>query len=139
MGKQKVFMIVTNDKYETPVAMDILGRQAVADFFGITLDMLWRAIKNDKWKGEYKAVDLGFSNEIEDFEPNKDITPLTKEERAKKVAENKQKKHELSIERMKASKSDYYRLNRRREIERNKKNYRRKKEERWKERSLKNE
>lgn len=53
----KVYMIVTNDEYETPVKLDVIGVKKVAEFIGVSENkarlMLCGA---NKWKTEYKAV-----------------------------------------------------------------------------------
>lgn len=95
MPKRKVFMIVTNDEYEIPVICDVVGKQAVADYLGIALTTLYKCIKADRWKGEYKAIDLGYDCEQEEFEPNTSVVPLPESERKQKISEMRKKKHEL--------------------------------------------
>lgn len=130
MGKRKVYMIVTNDDYETPIACDIVGAQACADYLGITIKMLWLRFKSDKWDGEYKAIDLGYETEIDEFEPNMNVTAISKEEREERVAQRKQRKHELSVLNEREKQNERYRNNRTRNIDRSKAYYQRHKEER---------
>lgn len=127
MPKRKVFMIVTNDEYETPVICDVVGKQAVADYLGITLTTLYRCIKADKWKGKYKAIDLGYDCEQEEFEPNTSIVPLPESERKQKLSEMRKKKHELNRKKWreigKEQKREYYASHREEELQRIKEYY----------------
>ena len=54
----KAYMIVTNDEYEFPVAHDVFGKKAVAEYLGITMDCLNSCILRDHWSKnhKYKAV-----------------------------------------------------------------------------------
>lgn len=58
----KVYMIVTNDEYETPVKCDIIGAKAVAEYMGISLSYLYCMVVGSKpWsiKLKYKAICIG--------------------------------------------------------------------------------
>lgn len=95
MGKhRKVYMIVTNDEYEHPVAMDIVGKQACADFLGIKHRTLYNRLRSGTWYGEYKAIDLGYEEELDDLIPNENAVILSDEERNRKIEYEKRKKHE---------------------------------------------
>lgn len=54
----KTYMIVTNDEYETPVKMDVVGAKAVAVFLGLSLVRVQHCLSSGKWskKAKYKAV-----------------------------------------------------------------------------------
>lgn len=58
----KIYMIVTNDDFETPVKCDVIGAQAVADYMGVSLQYLREMLCGAKpWskKQKYKAVCMG--------------------------------------------------------------------------------
>ena len=107
MPKRKVFMIVTNDEYEMPVFCDIVGKQAVADFIGISITQFSRCLKADRWIGDYKVIDLGFDDEQGEFEPNTKITALSFEDRKKNIDAYRDKKHKASIEKTIQSRKAY--------------------------------
>ena len=123
-------MIVTNDEYETPIVCDIVGKQATADYLGIGMTQFWRCLKADKWIGEYKAVDLGYEDEQEEFEGNKDVKPLSEIEREKVRAERRRKKHLQSVQRTKESQRQYMITHKEEINERMKRYYQEHKEER---------
>jgi len=53
----KVYMIVTNDEYETPVKCDIIGAKDVADYMGISLSYLRQMLCGAKpWAKKYKVI-----------------------------------------------------------------------------------
>lgn len=105
---RKVYMIVTNDEYEQPVEMDIVGKQACCDYLGITPKILWLRLKSDKWFGRFKAVELGYENEFDDLTPNENAKILSDEERKAKIEHEKRIKSEkLSNERRIKSRTYY--------------------------------
>ena len=85
-------MIVTNDEYETPIICDVVGKQAVADFIGVTLTTFYRCLKADKWQGEYKAIDLGYEDEQDEFEPNTSVVAYSESERKIELAKKRETK-----------------------------------------------
>lgn len=99
----KMYNIVTNDIYELPVACDIKGAQAAADYLGISKSNLWRCMKADKWPGKYKAVYIGDFDKT--VEVNKNIIPLTKEERSERF---RRKREGNPRDKMLAYKRKYY-------------------------------
>lgn len=54
----KAYMIVTNDKYEFPVAFDIFGKKAAAEYLGIEMGCFESCMHRNSWskKHKYKAV-----------------------------------------------------------------------------------
>ena len=55
----KAYMIVTNDKFELPVKMDIFGAKAAADYLGIPEQTFRTCLHRDSWcrkTHRYKAV-----------------------------------------------------------------------------------
>lgn len=125
----KVYMIVTNDIYEEPIQCDIVGQKAVADYIGCSVSYIWRHLKINKWDGKYKVIDMGFICEQEsEFEPNKNIKPLSEEERNKRVANRKKESKEKRRERRKLYDREYYQKNKEAMIGRMKKRYEMKKD-----------
>lgn len=61
MPEKKLYMIVTNDKYEIPVQFDLVGAKAVAEYIGITVQSVRDRIHKNNWgkKLKYKAVECG--------------------------------------------------------------------------------
>lgn len=59
MGQIKMYTIVTNDEYELPVAMNIKGAKAVADYLGMTVQSVRHRLMRDSWKGNFKAIETG--------------------------------------------------------------------------------
>lgn len=105
---RQVYMIVTNDEYEQPVEMDVVGKQACCDYLGITDKMLWYRLKKDKWYGKYKAVFLGYENEFEDLVPNENVKVISEDERKAKIEHEKRIKSEnLSKARRVKMRNDY--------------------------------
>lgn len=106
-GLKKVYMIVTNDEYEIPIYCDVVGRKAVADFIGMSETHLWYCIKNDKWIGDYKVIDLGYMDEQDEFIPNENITDVSDEERKRNIQIRREKKHSESVERIRINRKAY--------------------------------
>ena len=104
--------IVTNDEYELPYLCDIRGRQAAADFLGLSMTQFYRNMKADKWSGKYKAVCVGNFPTDEDFEPNPNILPLTKEERLEKANTKREKCMRAALYKHRIEARDYYAKNR---------------------------
>lgn len=54
----KNYMIVTNDRYEHPVAHDLSGAQSVADYLGLSVNRVRKNICSGRWnhRQKYKAV-----------------------------------------------------------------------------------
>ena len=54
----KTYTIVTNDKYEHPVAHDLVGAAAVADYLGLSVNRVRKNLCTGIWnhKQKYKAV-----------------------------------------------------------------------------------
>lgn len=54
----KAYMIVTNDEYEFPVAYDLFGAKAAAEYLGIAVRTFRKCICLNTWsqKAKYKAV-----------------------------------------------------------------------------------
>lgn len=54
---KKTYMIVTNDIYELPVALDLSGAAAVAEFLGVTVNYVRKSLCNG-WSHtvKYKAI-----------------------------------------------------------------------------------
>ena len=88
----KLYSIATNDEYEFPVVCDISGRQAAADYLGIPLTTFARHLKDGKWKGNFKAVEVGEVSDLGEFEPNDLVKPLSDDERKLKYKELKTKR-----------------------------------------------
>lgn len=68
----KVYMIVTNDEYETPVKCDIIGAKAVSEYMGISLTYLRRMICGSvPWskKQKYKAIVVGEADLLKKNKP----------------------------------------------------------------------
>lgn len=57
----KTYMIVTNVKYELPVAQDLIGAAAVAEYLGLSVNRIRKNLCSGKWnhKQKYKAVAVG--------------------------------------------------------------------------------
>lgn len=58
MASNKVYMIVTNDEYETPVYTDVVGAEKVAEILGMKKQAVRRNLCYDKWShlSKFKAV-----------------------------------------------------------------------------------
>ena len=54
----KAYMIVTNDELELPVAHDIAGAKAAAEYLGMTVQNFRRCLSSGRWSQyrQYKAV-----------------------------------------------------------------------------------
>ena len=54
----KAYMIVTNNEYEWPVAHDIAGAKAAAEYLGMTVQNFRRCLSSGRWSQyrRYKAV-----------------------------------------------------------------------------------
>jgi len=126
-------MIITNDKFETPVKCDVIGAQAVADYLGISLQYLRRMLCGAApWsrKHKYKAVSLGwYSEQDEDIIPA-EIQPLSEDERRKIREKRREERHIASLKHTREYNRIYYQKNREQIIQRMKHNYRIRKEER---------
>ena len=112
MPKVNLYNIVTNDAYEIPIACDIKGRRAVADFLQMGLTQLYRNMKSDRWNGKYKAVFIGICPMDEDFVPNANILPLSDEERLEMANTNRQARIEKARRKKVLESREYYRQNR---------------------------
>lgn len=110
----KVYMIVTNDEYETVVKSDVIGAKAVAEYMGISESYVRKMLCGYKpFVGKYKAVLIGDANLTEknmNFYKSVDRTEYFKEyyQRNKKnrknseymkkyYAENKQRYHDYYL------------------------------------------
>lgn len=111
----KVYMIVTNDKYETPVKSDVIGAKAVAEYMGISESYVRKMLCGYKpFVGKYKAVLIGEANLTEKnmnfyksvdrseyykeyYKKNKHKRKNNKEYRKKYYAENKEHYHDYYI------------------------------------------
>ena len=64
----KVYMIVTNDSYEMPIKIGLVGAQSVADYLGLSVNRARKNLCSGIWnhKQPYKAVvdDIGTIEEI---------------------------------------------------------------------------
>ena len=128
MPKVNLYNIVTNDEYEFPIACDVRGREAVADFLGIRLTQLYRNLKSDKWRGKYKAVYVGYLSKNDDCIVNTMILPLTAEERLKRANERQYRRKAIARQKKIIEKKEYYQKNRTELLQRAKKRYRERKE-----------
>ena len=72
-GHPKIYMIVTNDEHEYPVKLDVIGKKACCDFIGVSLKTFWKNTKSGLWSGKYKAIELGYANEFEEYKPESRI------------------------------------------------------------------
>lgn len=56
----KKYMIITNDIYELPVAIDIQGTKGVAAFLGMHHCSVRRNLSTNKWdsKKPYRAIEM---------------------------------------------------------------------------------
>ena len=127
MPSVNLYTIVTNDKYELPYVCDIKGRQATADFLGMSLSQFNRNIKTDKWKGKYKAVFVGVLSPGDSW--NAEVIPLTKEERMEIKKTKRKRASMIRREKNRRESHDYYHKNRQVLLEKAKQRYRSKKEE----------
>ena len=128
MPKVNLYNIVTNDEYEFPIACDVRGREAVADFLGIRLTQLYRNLKSDKWRGKYKAVYVGYLSKNDDCIVNTMILPLTAEERLKRANERQYRRKAIARQKKIIEKKEYYQKNRTELLQRAKKRSRERKE-----------
>ena len=125
----KVYMIVTNDTYEEIVASDIVGMQAAADYVGCSIKSMWTHMKDGKWRGKYKIIDMGFLGEQEeDFVPNENVKPIPENERKIRNAERKMIERQKRKERRLIQGREYYRNNRETMLERIKERYKKNRE-----------
>ena len=124
-------MIVTNDKYETPVLCDVVGSEKVAAFLGLSYSRFYHNITKDEWKFcKYKAIDLGYEDEQEDFIPNE--IHFSEEEAQKIKNERKAKKHAYCYDRYRQKCRENYKKDREKVLEEKKQYYQDHKEERCK-------
>lgn len=112
MPVTKLYSIVTNDEYEFPVVCDIVGQQATADYLGIWLSTFNRHLKNEKWKGDLKAIEVGLVSVIEDPKTFSPVKPLSADDRKKKQLEAQKKRRVLSKQKRAKYNREYYRKNR---------------------------
>lgn len=68
MPTTKIYDIVTNDKYEFPVAHDCIGAKGVAAYIGIGTQTVRKYISQGKWGGKYKAVQVGIKKPMTGME-----------------------------------------------------------------------
>lgn len=109
----KLYSIVSNDDFEFPVMCDIAGRQAVADYMGISVTTLCRNVKSGKWKGYFKAIEVGEVSDLGDeFQANDLVKPLS-------AAERRERADRIREEKKKANKEKWKEINR----ERNRQDY----------------
>lgn len=59
MIKPYIYMIVTNDQYETPVAIDIVGLDALAEYMNYSKSSVCRCFKLGWGNRKYKAIITG--------------------------------------------------------------------------------
>ena len=59
MGVTKIYDIVTNDEYELPVKLHVVGTQAVGEFIGTSANNIAKRMCRGSWPGKYKAVEIG--------------------------------------------------------------------------------
>lgn len=60
MPKTKIYNIVTNDEYEIPLAVGVIGAKAVSDFTGLSVESIRKKIFRRSWgRSKYKAVEVG--------------------------------------------------------------------------------
>lgn len=114
----KLYSIVTNDEYEFPVVCDIAGKQAAADYLGISITTFFRNIKSGKWKGNHKAIEVGQLSDLgNEFQPNDLIKPLDKKQKEEKQKKLKQDREKLAKEKEKEYNRKYYEKNGNRVLE----------------------
>ncbi len=112
MPRVNLYNIVTNDAYEMPIACDIKGRQAAADFLKLGLTQFYRNLKSDRWNGKYKAVFIGVCPIDDDFLPNANILPLSNEDRMEIAKTKRQERIEKARRKKVLESREYYRQNR---------------------------
>lgn len=63
----KVYMIVTNDQYETPIAFDLVGAKQAAAYLGVSVNRFRKNLCTGIWnhKQKYKAVVDEYGTEAE--------------------------------------------------------------------------
>ena len=126
----KLYSIITNDEYEFPVVCDISGRQAAADYLGVPLTTFSRHLKDGKWKGNFKAVEVGEFRDLGEFSANDRIKPLSEEERRVKYLEIKKERQTLGKEKAVEYSREYYKRNKQRVLSSMKDYYQKNKERR---------
>lgn len=56
----KIYMIVTNDEYETPVKTDVVGVKAVAEYMEVSESYVRKMLCGYKpFAGKYKVINMG--------------------------------------------------------------------------------
>lgn len=128
MPKINLYNIVTNDEFEFPIACDVKGKQAVADFLGIKLTQFYRNIKSDKWKGKYKAVYVGYLTKSDHISTNTMILPLSAVERLIAANERQYKRKAIARQKKIIESREYYQKNREKLLKKAHEKYLRKKE-----------
>lgn len=90
MGVTKIYDIVTNDEYELPVKLHVVGTQAVGEFIGTSANNIAKRMSRGSWPGKYKAIETGVKR------------PLTENQKRirnkKKCKEYYYKNHERLLE-----------------------------------------
>lgn len=68
MPTVNLYNIVTNDAYEIPLACDLVGTKAAAEYLGMRENYVSRCICTGKWSHlrKQKAVIVGTKNDLED-------------------------------------------------------------------------
>lgn len=99
MPEIKLYMIVTNDEYETPVATDLKGAKAVADYLELSVNRVRKNICTGRWckKAKYKAVVCGIyeadkQNYNKNYSMTHDRSPYYREYYQKTKAETSEKR-----------------------------------------------
>lgn len=59
MPTVKIYDVVTNDRYELPVKYHLVGAKSVAKYLGVTENIVRQCLHRGRFKGEYKAVEVG--------------------------------------------------------------------------------
>ena len=57
-------MVVTNDDYELPLAIDLVGAKEVSAFTGLTIGTIRSYLSRDKFGGKYKVVIMEEESEV---------------------------------------------------------------------------
>ena len=94
----KTYMIVTNDEYELPVRLDIVGAKAAAEDLGMTVQNFRRCLSSGRWSKyrRYKAaVDEAGTEEMQE---------RRKEERRKEY------RRRARVQAMTVDRRQYYRM-----------------------------
>lgn len=69
MPTVKLYNVVTADKFELPVCCDLIGARAVADYLGVTENVVRQSLCRQNDIGEYRVVVTGeYSNTMTEYE-----------------------------------------------------------------------